>query len=55
MSHIDVDSAGATLIISDSAAILDDCHTGDSIAVNGCWYASFLVVINASSIETTIV
>ncbi|KAH7881019.1 uncharacterized protein C8R40DRAFT_1076168 [Lentinula edodes] len=36
VSHIDVDSAGATLIISDSAAILDDCHIGDSIAVNGC-------------------
>ncbi|KAF9074888.1 hypothetical protein BDP27DRAFT_1380967 [Rhodocollybia butyracea] len=36
VSHIQVDAGGATLIISDSAAILDDCHIGDSIAVNGC-------------------
>ncbi|KAK7058488.1 Riboflavin synthase alpha chain [Paramarasmius palmivorus] len=36
VSHIDVTSDGCTLIISDSAAILGDCHIGDSIAVNGC-------------------
>lgn len=30
-----VDSGGCTLVISDSAAILGDCHIGDSIAVNG--------------------
>lgn len=29
------DPGGHTLTISDSAAILDDCHLGDSIAVNG--------------------
>ncbi|KAJ3977933.1 hypothetical protein EV361DRAFT_967917 [Lentinula raphanica] len=36
VSHIEVDAAGATLIIADSGPILDDCHIGDSIAVNGC-------------------
>ncbi|KAF5388512.1 hypothetical protein D9757_004715 [Collybiopsis confluens] len=36
VSHIEVDSGGATLVITDSAPILDDCHIGDSIAVNGC-------------------
>jgi riboflavin synthase len=30
-----VDAGGCTLIISNSAEILDDCHIGDSIAVNG--------------------
>lgn len=29
------DSGGCTLTIGDSAPILTDCHTGDSIAVNG--------------------
>lgn len=29
------DEGGCTLVISDSAAILGDCHIGDSIAVNG--------------------
>jgi riboflavin synthase len=29
------DDGGCTLSISDSAPILDDCHIGDSIAVNG--------------------
>ncbi|KIK70636.1 hypothetical protein GYMLUDRAFT_235069 [Collybiopsis luxurians FD-317 M1] len=36
VSHIEVDGRGATLVIADSAPILDDCHIGDSIAVNGC-------------------
>ncbi|KAE9409087.1 Lumazine-binding protein [Gymnopus androsaceus JB14] len=36
VSHIEVDAGGATLILSDCAAILDDCHIGDSITVNGC-------------------
>lgn len=35
MSSISVDSGGCTLTISDSAPILEDCHIGDSIAVNG--------------------
>ncbi|KAI0059447.1 Lumazine-binding protein [Artomyces pyxidatus] len=35
VASIDLDSGGCTLTISDSAAILDDCHIGDSIAVNG--------------------
>ncbi|KAI0046618.1 Lumazine-binding protein [Auriscalpium vulgare] len=35
VSSIILDSGGCTLTISDSAAILDDCHIGDSIAVNG--------------------
>ena len=35
MESIIHDEGGCTLIISDSAAILDDCHIGDSIAVNG--------------------
>ncbi|KAF9245848.1 Lumazine-binding protein [Melanogaster broomeanus] len=29
------DAGGCTLIISDSAPVLGDCHIGDSIAVNG--------------------
>jgi riboflavin synthase len=29
------DEGGCTLVISDSALILGDCHIGDSIAVNG--------------------
>ncbi|KAJ8523322.1 hypothetical protein ONZ45_g236 [Pleurotus djamor] len=32
---IQKDNNGCTLTISDSAPILDDCHIGDSIAVNG--------------------
>ncbi|KAI0094428.1 hypothetical protein BDY19DRAFT_18495 [Irpex rosettiformis] len=35
VSAIEHDSGGCTLTIADSAPILDDCHTGDSIAVNG--------------------
>ncbi|KAL4069851.1 hypothetical protein V8B97DRAFT_1969714 [Scleroderma yunnanense] len=35
VSSITCDEGGCTLTISDSAAILDDCHIGDSIAVNG--------------------
>ncbi|KAG7099666.1 hypothetical protein E1B28_001491 [Marasmius oreades] len=35
VSHIEVDSQGCTLIISNCAPILDDCHIGDSIATNG--------------------
>jgi hypothetical protein len=31
----ELDSAGATLVIADSAPILGDCNVGDSIAVNG--------------------
>jgi riboflavin synthase len=30
-----VDAGGCTLTISNSAEILNDCHIGDSIAVNG--------------------
>ncbi|KAI6047882.1 hypothetical protein EDC04DRAFT_2620402 [Pisolithus marmoratus] len=35
VSRIDRDEGGCALTISDSANILDDCHVGDSIAVNG--------------------
>ena len=35
VSSIEVDANGCTLTIADSAPILDDCHIGDSIAVNG--------------------
>jgi len=35
VSSINRDSGGCTLFISQSAPILDDCHVGDSIAVNG--------------------
>jgi len=35
VSSIEHDEGGYTLTISDSAAILGDCHLGDSIAVNG--------------------
>ncbi|KAI0695613.1 hypothetical protein BC835DRAFT_1406145 [Cytidiella melzeri] len=35
VSAIEHDAGGCTLTISDSAPILDDCHIGDSIAVNG--------------------
>ncbi|KAF9270666.1 Lumazine-binding protein [Marasmius fiardii PR-910] len=35
VSHIEVDSQGCTMIISNAAPILDDCHIGDSIATNG--------------------
>ncbi|KAF8808120.1 Lumazine-binding protein [Phlegmacium glaucopus] len=35
VSSIVVDAGGCTLTISNSAEILDDCHIGDSIAVNG--------------------
>ncbi|KAF8445658.1 Lumazine-binding protein [Boletus edulis BED1] len=35
ISSIQRDAGGCTLIISDSAPILADCHIGDSIAVNG--------------------
>ena len=35
VSSIVLDSGGCTLTISQSAAILGDCHIGDSIAVNG--------------------
>src|ERR1700761_6151488 len=35
VSAVRLDEAGCTLTISDSAAILGDCHIGDSIAVNG--------------------
>ncbi|GJE89589.1 riboflavin synthase [Phanerochaete sordida] len=35
VSDIQLDAGGCTLTIADSAAILDDCHIGDSIAVNG--------------------
>ena len=35
VSSILVDAGGCTLTIADSAAILGDCHIGDSIAVNG--------------------
>lgn len=32
---IQKDNSGCTVTIADCAAILDDCHVGDSIAVNG--------------------
>ncbi|KAI0785372.1 hypothetical protein BC629DRAFT_1627406 [Irpex lacteus] len=35
VSAIETDAGGCTLTIADSAPILDDCHVGDSIAVNG--------------------
>lgn len=35
VASIQLDSGGCTLTISDAAPILDDCHIGDSIAVNG--------------------
>ena len=35
VSSIEHDAGGCTLTIADSAVILDDCHIGDSIAVNG--------------------
>ncbi|KDR85726.1 hypothetical protein GALMADRAFT_382903 [Galerina marginata CBS 339.88] len=35
VSSIVTDAGGCTLTIADSAAILGDCHIGDSIAVNG--------------------
>ncbi|KAF5312138.1 hypothetical protein D9619_002604 [Psilocybe cf. subviscida] len=35
VADIVLDENGCTLTIADSAAILDDCHIGDSIAVNG--------------------
>lgn len=35
VTAIKLDDGGCTLTISDSAPILDDCHIGDSIAVNG--------------------
>jgi len=35
VSSKNLDSGGCTLTISKSAPILDDCHIGDSIAVNG--------------------
>lgn len=35
VSAIELDAGGCTLTIADSAPILDDCHVGDSIAVNG--------------------
>lgn len=35
VSSILHDAGGCTLTISDSAPILDDCHIGDSISVNG--------------------
>ena len=35
MAHIAKDEGGCSLTISESAAILGDCHVGDSIAVNG--------------------
>lgn len=35
MSSINLDAGGCGIIISNSAPILDDCHIGDSIAVNG--------------------
>ncbi|KAI5120797.1 hypothetical protein M0805_002424 [Coniferiporia weirii] len=35
VSHIARDEGGCTLTIADAALILDDCHIGDSIAVNG--------------------
>jgi len=35
VSAIDLDAGGCTLTIANSAAILGDCHIGDSIAVNG--------------------
>ncbi|KAJ7654818.1 hypothetical protein B0H17DRAFT_1099412 [Mycena rosella] len=35
VSSVQLDDAGCTLTISDSAPVLGDCHIGDSIAVNG--------------------
>ncbi|TFK19976.1 hypothetical protein FA15DRAFT_759695 [Coprinopsis marcescibilis] len=35
VSNILTEAGGCTLTIADSGAILDDCHIGDSIAVNG--------------------
>ncbi|PFH52251.1 hypothetical protein AMATHDRAFT_46377 [Amanita thiersii Skay4041] len=35
VAEIDKNSDGCTLTIADAAPILDDCHIGDSIAVNG--------------------
>lgn len=35
MSSIDLDDNGCTLTVSQAGPILDDCHIGDSIAVNG--------------------
>jgi len=35
ISAIKLDDRGCTLTISDSAPVLDDCHVGDSIAVDG--------------------
>ncbi|PPQ67922.1 hypothetical protein CVT25_000334 [Psilocybe cyanescens] len=35
VSSLITDAGGCTLTIADSAAILGDCHIGDSIAVNG--------------------
>ncbi|KAI0348266.1 Lumazine-binding protein [Trametopsis cervina] len=35
VSSIEHDAGGCTITIADSAPILDDCHIGDSIAVNG--------------------
>jgi len=35
VASIDRDAGGCTLLISKSAPVLDDCHIGDSIAVNG--------------------
>ena len=42
-----VDGGGCTLTISNSAEILDDCHIGDSIAVNG----ACLTVTEFSQVE----
>ena len=42
-----VDAGGCTLTISNSAKILDDCHIGDSIAVNG----ACLTVIEFNLVE----
>jgi len=47
VSSINLDSAGCTLTISNSAPILDDCHIGDSIAVNG----ACLTVVAFSNVE----
>ena len=35
VSAIELAENGCTLTIGDAASILDDCHIGDSIAVNG--------------------
>lgn len=47
MSSINQDSGGCALTISKSAPILDDCHIGDSIAVNG----ACLTVTSFSKVE----